>query len=166
METLKGNGPEDLLEVVYYLGNLSLKMAGIEDTKEKIDKVIADGSAYEILCKMIHAHGGLLKQIQFAPAKVKYIKSKKEGFINYIDTKQLGLCVNTLTLDKKGNKVRPNIHAGIKMIKKNGLYVNENDIIAEIFCSNKDKLSLAEKMFKSSIIVEDEKRNPNKLIIY
>ena len=166
METLKGNGPEDLLEVVYYLGNLSLKMAGIEDTKEKIDKVIADGSAYEILCKMIHAHGGLLKQIQFVPAKVKYIKSKKEGFINYIDTKQLGLCVNTLTLDKKGNKVRPNIHAGIKMIKKNGLYVNENDIIAEIFCSNKDKLSLAEKMFKSSIIIEDEKRNSNKLIVH
>ena len=154
------------MKVVFYLGDISLDMAVIENGKEKIDKVIADGSAYEILCKMIDAHGGLLKKIQFAPEKVKYIKSEKEGFINYIDTKQLGLCVNDLTLDKKGNKIIPDIHAGIKMIKKSGLYVNKNDIIAEIFCSNKDKLKFTEKMFKSSIIIEDKKRNPDKLIVY
>ena len=166
METLKGNGPEDLLEVVYYLGDISLKMAGIENAKEKIDEVISDGSAYEILCKMIYAHGGLLEQIQFIPEKVNYIKSKREGFINYIDTKKLGLCVNALTLDKKGNKIIADTHAGIKMIKKNGLYVNKNDIIGKIFCSNKDKLSIAEKIFENSIIIEDKKINPSKLIVY
>jgi len=163
METLKDNGPEDLLKVVYYLGDISLKMAGIENTKEKINEVIADGSAYEILCKMIYAHGGLRKQIQFIPEKVKYIKSKREGFINYIDTKQLGLCVNALT---KENKIITDTHGGIKMIKKNGLYVKKNDIIAKIFCSNKDKLNSAKKIFENSVIIEDEKINPNKLIVH
>ena len=52
------------------------------------------------------------------------------------------------------------------MIKKNGLYINKNDIIAEIFCSNKDKLSVARKIFENSIIIEDEKINHDKLIVY
>jgi len=85
METLKGNGPKDLLEVVYYLGDRSLKMAGIDNPKIKIDEVINNGLAYEILCKMIHEHGGTLKKIKLNPKEIESIKSKKEGYINSID---------------------------------------------------------------------------------
>ena len=164
METLKGNGPKDLLEIIYYLGDMSLKIAGIENSKEKIEKAISSGSAYEIFCKMVYAHGGLLKQIQHKPKEIEFVKAKKEGYINSINTKQLGLSVNALSFDKKGNNKIIDNHAGFKILKKNGAYVKENDIIAKIFCSNKRKLIIEKSFFENSFNIKDEQLNSDKLI--
>ena len=165
METLKGNGPEDLLEVVYHLGSISLKMAGLDNSKARIDEVINNGSAYEILCKMIHAHGGLLEEIKLNPQEIHSIKSEEEGYISYIDTEKLGLAVNALSIEKKGKNIISDSQAGFKMLRKNGDYVKKDEIIAEIFSSNKGKLKIAEQIFKKSISVTNKKVVQDKLII-
>ena len=161
METLKGGGPKDLLDVIYYLGDISLKMAGIDNPKEKIDKVISDGTAYEILCKMIHEHGGLLKEIKLQPKETESIKSKKEGYINSLDTEQLGFAINSLTLNKGIDT-----QGGFQMLKKKGSFIKRGDTIAKIFSSNKEKLQIAKKIFESSIDIKNEKVIQDKLIIH
>ena len=161
METLKGDGPKDLLDIIYYLGDISLKMAGMDNTKEKIDKVISNGTAYEILCKMIHEHGGLLKEIKLQPKEIESIESKKEGYIRCIDTEQLGFAVNALTLNKGIDT-----QGGFQMLKKRGSFVKKGDIIAKIFASNKEKLQIAKKIFENSINIKNEKVIQDKLIIH
>ena len=47
---------KDLLELIYQLGLSALNIAGINDAKEKINRVIENGSAYEIFSKMIYAY--------------------------------------------------------------------------------------------------------------
>ena len=54
--------------------------------------------------------------------------------------------------------------AGMKLLKKNGSYVKENDIIANIFSSNKNKLSIAKNIINSAFIIKSEKVNSNQLI--
>ena len=166
METLKGRGPKDLLEVIYYLGDISLKMAGVDNPKAKINEVITNGSAYEILCKMIHEHGGSLEEIQLIPKEVDYIKSKKDGYIVSINTKELGTAMNDLSIEKQGTKIKPDAQAGLELLKKNGSYVKKNDIIGNIFSSNRTKLTLAKKRIENTFIIKDEQVNDNKIIIY
>jgi len=161
METLKGEGPKDLLDVIYYLGDISLKMAGIDNPKQKIDKVITNGTAYEILCKMIHEHGGLLKEIKLQPKEIESVKSKKEGYINSIDTEQLGFAVNALTLNKAIDT-----QGGFQILKKKGAFIKRGDTIAKIFSSNKAKLQIAKNIFENSIDIKNEKVIQDKSIIH
>ena len=62
IEFLKGNYADDLKEVVYTIASLALKEKGevkeLEEAKEKIDKVINDGSALKILSEFIEESGG------------------------------------------------------------------------------------------------------------
>ena len=165
METLKGNGPEDLLEVVYHLGSISLKMAGLDNPKARIDEVINNGSGYEIFCKMIHAHGGVLKEIKLNPQEIQYIESEEEGYISYIDTEKLGFAVNALSIKKKNKKIISDRDAGFQMFKKKGAYIKKGESIARIFSSDTGKLKIAEEIFKKSISVTNKKVVQDKLII-
>jgi len=68
IETLKGNGPNDLLKVVSHLANECLTLAGIDNGMQKIEKVINNGKAYEKFEKMIIAHGGDISSIKLNPS--------------------------------------------------------------------------------------------------
>ncbi|KAM9824611.1 thymidine phosphorylase [Neosynchiropus ocellatus] len=61
LETLKGNGPDDLLELVTCLGGLLLKMTGVasdlSDGKRQIHKAVEDGSALTKFQQMMEAQG-------------------------------------------------------------------------------------------------------------
>ena len=135
-------------------------MAEITDTKDIIDRVINDGSAYEILLKMIYAHGGCIDNIKDCPKAMKDISCDKSGYISYVDTKKLGNIINFLY--RKKNRI--DNQAGFKIIKKNGSFVNRNDVIAQIFCSDRDCLLDAEKMFKKAYIISNDKIKLERLI--
>ena len=141
-------------------------MAGLDNSKARIDEVINNGSAYEILCKMIHEHGGLLKEIKLQPKEIESVKSSKEGYINFINTEQIGLALNALNIEKKGKDIIQDPQAGFKMLKKKGSFIKRGDSIAKIFSSNKEKLQIAKKIFENSIDIKNEKVIQDKLIIH
>ncbi|MBI45400.1 MAG: thymidine phosphorylase [Candidatus Marinimicrobia bacterium] len=164
METLKGNGPNDILDVIYYLGEISLSMAGIDNSKDKINHVIDNGSAYEVLCKMISAHGGDLSKIKYEPKYIKEIKVAKSGYLNFNQTKEMGNSI--LALSGHQNVIN-NIHdsqSGFRLFKKHGSFVEENDVIGEMFCMNQSYLNDAIEIFKDSFDVVNQKPNLYKLI--
>lgn len=134
IKCLKGNGPKDLMDVVFNLGEIALTMAGQDNPKKRMIEVINDGSAFEILCKMIFEHGGDYKKINFNYKNSIDIKSSDEGYLKYIDTKKIGTIINFLTISNDSL----DSNAGIKFFKKNGDSVKQGDIICRIFSgSNK-----------------------------
>lgn len=142
IESLKGNGPQDLMNVVYELGIIALNMAGQNNAKTKIQNVINDGSALEIFYKMIYMHGGDIKKINI---KYKYnieIRANNSGHFYYTDTKKIGEAVNYLTL--LGNK--KDDHAGIKFFVNNNDFVKKGDILFRLFGNIKNNLLFSEKM--------------------
>ena len=62
IETLKGEGPEDLTELCLVLGSKMIvageKAESIEEARTMLKAVIADGSALELFGKLIEAQGG------------------------------------------------------------------------------------------------------------
>ena len=164
MEFLKGSSDDDLLKLIYHLGEVSLKMAGVNESKKSIDTVIRDGSAYEILCKMIYEHGGDVEKIKLDPEEMVYVEAKKNGFINYNNTKGLGLSILALSDNiKSTNSFDP--QSGFKLFKKEGDFVRRGDKVAKIFCTNKQFLDDGVEIFNNSFDVLDIK-GPTPNLIY
>ena len=66
VECLKGNGPEDVMEIVYHLGEEALKLAGINNPKVRLRDAVAKGYALEKFRNMITAHKGSLASLDNA----------------------------------------------------------------------------------------------------
>ena len=154
-------GGENLERSIRWLNQLQL--AGMDDSKERITKVIQDGSAYEILCKMIYEHGGELNKIKHSPKHQIEIKVKDDGYIHYKNTREIGYSI--LNISKSKNLHQYDRMGGIELIKKNGTLVKKNDVVARIFGSNKNKLDLSKEIFENSFEV-NEQIIKNKQIIY
>lgn len=164
IETLKGNGPNDLLKVVSHLANECLTLAGIDNGMQKIEKVINNGKAYEKFEKMIIAHGGDISSIKLNPSITKIIKAKKEGYLNFKNTKGLGMSIIELGGGRKKIDDIVDSNAGFRLIKKHGSYVNKDDEIAEIFCSDNKKIEKGVLTFEKSIQIINQLPNNYKLI--
>ena len=164
IETLKGNGPNDILEIIYHLGENCLKLAGIKNGRRQIETVLNNGKAYEKFEHMILNHGGEIESIKLNPIITKIIKADKEGYLNFFNTKGLGMSIIELGGGRKKIEDTVDPNAGFKLIKKHGDYVKENDIIAEIFCSDLNKIEFGYTMFKKSIQIINQLPNQYKLI--
>ena len=164
INTLKGDGPQDLKEVTFHLAEKCLSLSGIENARQKIIDVINNGSAYEKFEKMIFAHGGKIKSISLNPSSNKVIKSSEEGYLNIIDTKRIGMAIIELGAGRKKIEDTVDSQAGIKFFKKHGDMVKKNEPIFEVFSSNKDKIKVAHKMINQSIQIINQLPNKFKLI--
>ena len=117
INVLKGNGPNDILELIYYIGENCLKLAGLNDRRKKIDEVIKNGKAYEKFEQMVTAHGGKLKSIKLEPVAKKIIKADKEGYLNFLDTKAMGMSIIELGGGRKKIDDSVDSNAGFRLIK-------------------------------------------------
>lgn len=164
INTLKGDGPQDLKEVTFHLAEKCLLLSGVENARQKIIDVINNGSAYEKFEKMIFAHGGKIKSISLNPSSNKIIKSSEEGYLNIIDTKRIGMAIIELGAGRKKIEDTVDSQAGIRFFKKHGDMVKKNEPIFEVFSSDKDKIKVAHKMINQSIQIINQLPNQYKLI--
>ena len=67
IDTLKGNGPKDLVELVLTLGSYMVvaakKAQTIEEAREKLAESLKDGSAFKVFQQFIVAQGGTLEEV-------------------------------------------------------------------------------------------------------
>ena len=164
INTLKGDGPQDLKEVTFHLAEKCLLLSGVENARQKIIDVINNGSAYEKFEKMIFAHGGKIKSISLNPSSNKIIKSSEEGYLNIIDTKRIGMAIIELGAGRKKIEDTVDSQAGIRFFKKHGDMVKKNEPIFEVFSSDKNKIKVAHKMINQSIQIINQLPNQYKLI--
>ena len=100
IETLKGNGPEDLKEICLSSGAILLTQAELfkttEDARKALEENIKNGKAFEKFKEFVKAQGGDLEYIdhpeKFPVSKhLIEIKSENEGYIKTIDALAIGL---------------------------------------------------------------------------
>lgn len=92
INTLKGNGPSDLLEVVMTLCSIiigAIKKIPNSDAKDLLFKQLNNGEAYKKFEELVKSQSGNLKDLKISE-KVFSIKSDKAGYINKIDALKLG----------------------------------------------------------------------------
>ncbi len=139
IDTLNGHGPKDFVELVRNAGSIMLQQAGIakdmEDGYRRIDCAIADGSGLAKLKAMIKAQGGdesyITNTDKFPVAKnIIAIKSDSEGFIERIDSLEIGLSAMRLGAGRATMADKIDMASGIVLNKKVGDKVKVGEVLA------------------------------------
>ena len=174
IEFLKGNYADDLKEVVYTIASLALKEKGevkeLEEAKEKIDKVINDGSALKILSEFIEENGGnkeLVNNYDLLPKakSVMEIFSEKEGYIKKIKTEEIGKAAMIIGAGRAKKEDEIDHAVGINIFKKVGEKIAKNEKIAEIYYNNGENVQESKNMILEAFVLTEEKVEKQKAVL-
>ena len=172
VETLKGNGPEDLTEVSLQLAANMLYLAEkgtIEECLAMAKKTIEDGSALERLVAMVEAQGGdssvILDTEKFDKAPFESpIISAEEGYIASMDTESCGIASSMLGAGRETKESDIDFSAGIVLNRKVGDFVKKGDVLATMYTSKESLFANAEKRYLSALTFAKVKPAENPLI--
>jgi len=164
VETLKGNGPDDLTEICILLAAKLLELAGkgsFDECKLLAKSKIDDGSALNKLCEMVALQGGDAEYIRntdmFTKATFSLdVKSSKSGYISGMNAEGIGLVCVELGAGRKSKEDDIDHSAGIILHKKTGDKINKDDIIATLLCSDESLLKTASLRFEESVTISSD----------
>ncbi|EOU1114548.1 pyrimidine-nucleoside phosphorylase [Clostridium perfringens] len=148
IETLRGNGPKDLLELCLTLGSNMVVLAGAakdtDEARKMLMETITSGKAIEKLKEFVKAQGGDASVIDdisnFHNAKyVIPVKANKSGVVSKIHAENIGLVAMELGAGRATKESIIDLAVGIVLQKKRGDKVNEGDIIAYIHADDEEK---------------------------
>ena len=164
IETLKGNGPKDLVEICLSSGSILLVQAelfkNVEDARKALLENIKNGKAFEKFKEFVKAQGGDLDYIdhpeKFPVSKnLIEIKSDNEGYIKTIDALEIGLGSCHLGGGRMKLTDVIDMSAGIILNKKVGDFVKKGELLCTLH-TNKDKVDHIVEKVKKAFIFQSE----------
>ena len=165
MAVLQGKGPADLTEVCLQLASNMLYLAGKGEMavcRAMAEQVIADGSAFEICCKMFAAQGGDTSVLRDASLfrKAKYahdICAPADGYIVQNDVERIGNASVLLGAGRIKKEDSIDFAAGIIMHKKLGDAVKAGEPICTLYADDDTLFAAAEEMYVGGLTIGAEK---------
>lgn len=165
IETLNGNGPKDLKQVVFALGSCMLTLSGKardrKEAEELIRSVIDDGSALAKFAEFVRAQGGdpspvydpsLLPAAQFTVPVI----CGSDGYVHRILAEEIGTACMTLGGGRETKESEIDLSVGIRLQKKNGDAVMRGDTLAVIFGNDRTKMKTAGEKIKKAYLIKAE----------
>lgn len=167
IDTLKGQGPADFVELCMTLGTQMLLAGGKADSestaREMLQQVIDNGSALDKLAQFVEAQDGDAKAVYDTGVLpkatiVEPIPGKEEGYIYAIACDEIGICSLILGGGRETKESEIDLSVGIVLEKKVGDYVKVGEPLAYIHANDREKLENAkERFYKAYTIKEQEK---------
>ncbi len=174
IETLKGNGPADFKELCLTLGSLMLvageKAENEKQAREKLLKVISDGSALNKMAQFVKAQGGdermvydpeLLPKAEIAEP----VLSPEEGFVERLACDEAGACSLILGGGRETKESVIDLSVGIVFEKKVGAYVKKGDVLAMLYAGDRERLEAARKRLLGAYQIGGEERIPGPVVM-
>lgn len=173
IEILKGRIKNDLYELSIILAGamifLGKKAKSLEEGNKIAVKMIRSGKAYEKFLEIVKLQGGDISYIEnpgnYPSSKfVMKLKATQNGYLKQIDNYQIGMAALDLGAGRltKNDKIDPK--AGIVFNYKIGDYINNGDVIAELFTDKKSGISQAQERIESSLKFSNNKVSSVNLI--
>lgn len=163
---LKGEGPEDLIELCVTLGSQMLIAGGKakkeEEARSMLYKTIEDGSAFRKLVEFVAAQGGEKEAVyhtEYLPqADIEYpVFSCREGYVSYIECEEIGNCSLLLGGGRETKESQIDLSVGLVLKKKIGDKVKIGEPLAVIHANTKEKAKEVEEYFLKAYTIGKEK---------
>jgi pyrimidine-nucleoside phosphorylase len=137
IETLNGNGPEDLLELCVKQATLMVELAGIPDAAAKVQHALSSGAAMDKFRQMVEQQGGdpsAVEEYDRLPgaANLTTIHAPADGFVADIDPYAVGVAVAHLGGGRKTATDRIDLGVGVVVTKKRGEEVRAGQPVFEV----------------------------------
>jgi pyrimidine-nucleoside phosphorylase len=171
---LRGEGPADLMEVVFALGGEMLVLAGVADDstagERELQKILARGAAMECFLRNVERQGGdprIVDDNSLMPTApvVSRLGSRVGGFIVDIDP----MVVGRATVDLGGGRRQPtdriDLQVGVVLLKKLGDPVAEDEPWVEIHSATAEDANRISRRLVAALTVAKTKEDPRPLIL-
>lgn len=165
INTLKGEGPEDFLELCLSLGSNMLVVGGkadnVDEARKMLIESIESGAALKKLAEFIEAQGGdssavyntdLLPKANF----IIDVKAPVSGYINSIVCDEVGICSLILGGGRETKESEIDLSVGLIINKKVGDFVDKDDVIATIHGNDMSKIDEASKRLLKAYHISDK----------
>lgn len=173
IETLRGNGPKDLLELCLTLGSklliLGKKASSDEEARNMLEEVLANGSALAKFKEFVSAQGGnpdFIDNLDLFPKAsiVKEVRSLKHGYVNKMNAEEVGKCALILGAGRETKESQIDLSAGIILNKKVNDEVDENGVLAYIHGNDESKVDEVVLKMRNLIEIGDSPHDDYHLI--
>ncbi|HAR5541899.1 TPA: pyrimidine-nucleoside phosphorylase [Staphylococcus aureus] len=163
IDTLKGQGPKDLTELVLTLGSqmvvLANKAETLEEARALLIEAIDSGAALEKFKTFIKNQGGDKtvidhpERLQQAQYQIEY-KAKKSGYVTELVSNDIGVASMMLGAGRLTKEDDIDLAVGIVLNKKIGDKVEEGESLLTIHSNRQDVDDVVKKL-DSSITIAD-----------
>ncbi|OLC01919.1 MAG: thymidine phosphorylase [Gemmatimonadetes bacterium 13_1_40CM_4_69_8] len=162
---LRGEGPEDLLEVTYALGAEMLLAAGIEKTSKKarqrLANALASGLAAEKFEQVIEAQGGNPKAVEDPSVlpqaqEVEVYAAPRTGVVAKVEPKTIGRAIVAMGGGRRTVEDEVDPTVGFVITVKPGDKVLAGEPIASVFARDPGGMKLGFEALQQAIVVGDK----------
>ena len=139
INTLKGNGPADLNELVIKLGSLMVSMAlniNENEAESMVKENLYNGKGYTKMLEWVNAQGGNINNIS-ASKHVKQIIAPKDLYISSINALKIGKLARKIGAGRLTKDDKIDLSVGIILNYKTGDFVLKDTPLATILYNDK-----------------------------
>ncbi|HUV86238.1 MAG TPA: thymidine phosphorylase [bacterium] len=146
--TLRGQGPDDLLEVSAAVAAEMLVVAGVagpEEARRRLDATLESGEAFAKLDEMARAQGAVEEWWTRLPEATKTtpIKAERGGYVSRLDAFTVARAANALGAGRQAKEDVVDPAAGVVLHKKEGEPVAAGDELMTLHYDDDERLSRA-----------------------
>ncbi|MDT1940353.1 MULTISPECIES: pyrimidine-nucleoside phosphorylase [Carnobacterium] len=169
IDALKGEGPADLMEMVYVLGSqmvvLAKKADTLEAARELLKEAIQSGAATTKFKEMIRNQGGdesivdhpeNLPQAEF----VIELPAKESGYISEMVADQLGIAAMLLGAGRRTKEDTIDYSVGLMLHKKVGDSVTAGEPLVTVYANSQTIDDVKTKIYENIFITKEKVVEP------
>ncbi|MFK3957927.1 pyrimidine-nucleoside phosphorylase [Guptibacillus hwajinpoensis] len=168
IETLRGEGPEDLTELVLVLGSqmavLGNKADTLEEAREMLKEVMKNGKAIEKFKTFLSNQGGDSSVVDHPEnlPQAKYVidvPAKTSGVVSNIVADEIGIAAMLLGAGRATKEDEIDLAVGLELRKKVGDAVSEGESIVTIHANRENVEDVIAKIHEN-IAISDRAESP------
>jgi pyrimidine-nucleoside phosphorylase len=169
IDTLKGEGPEDLTELCLTLGShmvyLAKKANSLEEARQLLENAIKDGSALETFKLFLASQGGdasVVDQPDKLP-QAKYIfelEAKEDGYVKEMVADEIGTAAMILGAGRATKESTIDLAVGLMLRKKMGDKVRKGDSLVTIYSNFENVEAVKQKLYENITVTSEAAKAP------
>ncbi len=172
--TLRGHGPDDLLELSLVLSAQMLvlgeKVNNLREGHELLQDKIGSGAAFEKFVEIVEMQGGdtaVVKSPESYPAAAfkQDIKAGREGYVSGIEAREIGNISMALGAGRAAMEDKIDYSSGILLKHKIGARVNKGDVLATALSDDETKLKNGIERLAQAFEITETAPDPQPLIL-
>jgi len=167
IQGLRGEGPEDLMEVTYALGVEMLLLVGAAaspaEARRKLEGSVSSGGALETLARIIEAQGGdprVLDNPEILPQadEVEVFRARRDGVVTGIEPRRIGRAIIELGGGRRMIEDAIDPAVGFVIPVKPGDAVVEGEPLASVFARDPEGINRAMTALSEAITIGESGR--------
>lgn len=165
LQVLRGEGPDDLTEIIFRLGTVMLQLGGVTQdrglARSLLEQTITDGTALEKFAEVIEAQSGDPRIIEDPallpqPGHRTHVPSPNSGVVTRCDALSIGLAALRLGAGRARKEDTIDPAVGITVLAKVGDRVAAGEPLATVAWNDSARLEAATPLLESAWEIGDE----------